>query len=289
MHPHTFYSTLFDFAKRDEVFVIISFAPEFDWRWGHVVEPAIRQELGLKAVRVDYNESGESVVYDILDGIAHSRLVLADITCSIMKDRRGQEWPQRNGNVMWELGIAHTMRLPDEVIVVRSDNEPSIFDLTQFRAFQYDPDGGPIEAQRYLAQLARDRIRSVDQSRSDYVRRCARALDPGAAAFLMRIPIDGNPVTIEPTMGNSLICPRLFELGVLSASFSTRKHPESGANVLATQATLTPLGEEVVKELCRQLGVPGALATLRSTISATAPDSASASEAAPSPDEPPRV
>src|SRR4051812_14440909 len=119
MHPHTFYTSLFDFAKRDEIFVITSFAPEFNRRWERVIEPAITQELKLRANRVDYNDSGESVIHDIMDGIAHSRLVVADITSTPMTDRRGSVWPQRNGNVMWELGVAHVMRLPDEVIIVR--------------------------------------------------------------------------------------------------------------------------------------------------------------------------
>jgi hypothetical protein len=180
-----FYSSLFDFKKRDEIFVIMSFAPEFDVRWRRVIEPAIREELGLRPNRVDYNASGESVVYDILDGITHARLVLADITSSPMTDRRGEVWPQRNGNVMWELGIAHVTRLPDEVIVVRSDSDPSLFDLTQFRAFPYDP-GDTVEARRILVSLASDRIKAVDQSRSDYVRRCAEALDPGSTGMALR-------------------------------------------------------------------------------------------------------
>ena len=197
MHPHTYYSTLFDFKKSDEVFVIMSFAPEFNRRWERVIQPAITNELNLAANRVDYNDSGESIVHDIMDGIAHLRLVLADITSSPMTDRRGQVWPQRNGNVMWELGIAHVMRLADEVIVVRSDNDPSIFDLTQFRAFPYDPDDDEIEGRRILVSLSRDRLRSVDQMRSDFVRRCAEALDPGAVSFLMgNVPVAGGSFPI---------------------------------------------------------------------------------------------
>jgi hypothetical protein len=126
LHPHTFYSTLFSHEKRNEVFVIMSFAREFGDRWRRVIEPAIREDLQLTPNRVDYNLSGESIVHDILDGIAHARLILADITSSIMTDQYGELWPQRNGNVMWELGIAHLMRLPDEVLLVRSDNGWSI-------------------------------------------------------------------------------------------------------------------------------------------------------------------
>ena len=153
MHPHTFYSTLFSPSKRDEVFVIMSFAEEFNERWENVITPAVR-ELGLAPERVDYNKSGESVVHDILDGIAHARLVLADITSTTMLDRRGTPWPERNGNVMWELGVAHVMRLPDEVLVIKSDDAETIFDLTQFRAFPYEP-SVPAAARSRIVALAR--------------------------------------------------------------------------------------------------------------------------------------
>src|ERR1700733_4122698 len=109
MHPHTFYANLFEHQKRDEVFVIMSFAPEFEPRWRDIIEPCIREDLGLTANRVDYSNSGESVIHDILDGLAHAKVVVADITSTEMFDKRGNKWAQRNGNVMWELGIAHVM------------------------------------------------------------------------------------------------------------------------------------------------------------------------------------
>ena len=47
MHPHTFYSPLFEHKRRNKVFVIMTFAPEFNDRWLRVIEPCIREELGL--------------------------------------------------------------------------------------------------------------------------------------------------------------------------------------------------------------------------------------------------
>lgn len=171
MHPNTFYSNLFNQEKRDEVFVIMSFADEFAPTWLNIIEPAIRDGVKLKPNRVDNNESGESIIHDILDGIAHAHLVLADITCSIMRDRSGVIWPQRNGNVMWELGIAHVMRLPDEVVTIRADEEASIFDLTQFRAFPYAPRDA-AGSRALIETLCKDRLKQIDQVGSDYVRRC---------------------------------------------------------------------------------------------------------------------
>ena len=254
MHPHTFYSTLFQHTKRDEVFVIMSFAPDFCARWCEVIEPVIREDLGLVANRVDYNVSGESVVHDIMDGIAHARLVIADITSREMSDDRGCLWPQRNANVMWELGIAHIMRLPDEVLMVRSDREQSIFDLTQFRAFEYDPSDVDA-ARRLLRRLAEDRLRAIDQSKSDFVRQCTDALDPLSATFLlMRVPTDGRPFVVTPNMRNAMVVPRLFELGILR----TVKHKvvptkESGKVAIDAVCAITPLGRHVADALERRM------------------------------------
>ena len=227
MHPHTFYSTLFRPTKRDEVFVAMSFAPEFEERWHSVIEPCIREDLKLTPNRVDFGKSGESVVHDILDGIAHARLVLVDITSTVLTDHQGNCWPVRNGNVMWELGIAHVLRMPDEVVVVRSDNADSLFDLTQFRAFNYDPSDVAL-ARQALANIAKDRLRSIDLSASDHVRGVAEALDFDAWMILFTAIASqgGMKPPLMRTMGEHLsnmkrvvAIQRLLELGALTTSF----------------------------------------------------------------------
>lgn len=254
MHPHTFYSTLYDYNKRDEVFVIMSFAPEFQPRWHQVIEPTIRDNLNLYPNRVDYNQSGEAVVHDILDGIAHARLIVADITSVHMSDSRGTVWPQRNGNVMWELGIAHVMRLPDEIILIRSDSDPSIFDLTQFRAFQYEP-SDVAAARAVLLELARDRLKSVAHTKSDYVRKCAEALDPHALHFLiMRAPMDKNPFYIE--LQNAMQVARLFELGILKAAhFKMVDTTEVEQMRMDVKYSMTQLGLDVQSYVIGRFGI----------------------------------
>lgn len=257
MHPHTFYSTLFSPTKRNEVFVIMSFAAEFEERWQNVIMPAVEDDLKLTPHRVDYQTSGESIVHDILDGIAHAKLILADISSSVMADRRGKLWPQRNGNVMWELGIAHLMRLPDEVIVIKSDADESIFDLTQFRAFQYDP-SDTVDARLFIKNLATDRLTAVDQTKSDYVNRCVDSLEPAAANFLLKaIPPDGRLVPLQPNMENALLCRNLYELGLVrtaSVNATTAAAPNTGL-LFVSQAQITPLGREVMKSLAIRMGI----------------------------------
>ena len=200
--------------------------------------------------------SGESVVKDILDGIAHARLVLADITSSRMTDADGLDWPQRNGNVMWEVGIAHTMRLPDEVLMVRSDNDESIFDLTQFRAFQYDP-SNVSQARRLLKALGQDRLKSLDQSKSDYVRRCAEALTSVATKnLLFGVPHDGSRFQVEWTLGTSVSWSPLFELGLVrGASFTAVPGPKPVTYDIQTDCVITPLGQWVVGHIQNRITI----------------------------------
>jgi len=270
LHPHTFYSTLFSAEKRDEVFVIMSFASEFDGRWTNIIEPVIREDLKLTPHRVDYNHSGESIIHDILDGIAHARLVLVDITSSPMRDRTGTLWPQRNGNVMWELGIAHVMRMPDEIILIRSDSDPSIFDLTQFRAFCYDANN-IVSSRTFVSDLAKDRLRTIDQSKSEYVRRCALSLDQMSLSVVFKTCAENKldpPTTngIGEIIGNMSVTPsigRLLDLGALKTSFlrltpekltkESIKAIDSGAGLFQYEATI--LGRAIFRFVMENLNV----------------------------------
>jgi hypothetical protein len=268
MHPHTFFSTLFEESKRDEIFVIMSFSPEFEDRWLSVIEPFIREDLGLQPNRVDYNISGESIVHDILDGVAHARLILADVTSSQMTDSDGLVWPQRNGNVMWELGIAHVMRMPDEVIVVRSDNDPSIFDLTQFRAFTYDP-RDRAGSRRMLMQIARDRLRAIEQAASDHVKRCASSLDYSAWITLATAgakegivpPVSKTLAQLLANMSTIPAIARLLSMGALSTSF-VNWTPEAFKSMVSDlpaenllKYRITPFGTAVLRYCAEQMGV----------------------------------
>ena len=219
MHPNTFKSNLVSAELRDEVFVVMSFAAEFNERWEKVIQPAIA-EIGFTANRVDYNQSGESIVHDILDGIAHARLVVGDITSVQMSDAAGAVWPQRNGNVMWEIGIAHSMRLPDEVLLIRTDSERSIFDLTQFRAFTYDTTDFD-DTKHWLIELMTDRLRAVDQTKSSLVAQAVSSIDSLGIHFLLTVPLDDREFTIKPNMTNGLMTPRLFDLGIICLLYTS--------------------------------------------------------------------
>lgn len=130
LYPQSFLKTLWQLELRPHVFVAMSFAPQYACRFTKVIEPAIRSVPGvpLTPVRVDISKSGDSILTDICDGIAHSRLVLADVSTVGRDSVSGASY--RNANVMYEVGIALACRQPSEVLLIRDDHDPFLFDVS---------------------------------------------------------------------------------------------------------------------------------------------------------------
>ena len=86
---------------RPQVFVAMSFEPSYETRFKNVIVPAIEnvvfEENRSKAFRVDTSKSGESILTEIMDGIAHSLIILADVSTVGKDSKTGR--PYRNGNV----------------------------------------------------------------------------------------------------------------------------------------------------------------------------------------------
>ncbi len=99
MYPRDFFDTYWRSEIRDEVFVAMPFHDEFAPVWQDAIVPAIDEDIAgpIRARRVDATILSGSIITDILDGIAHAKLILADISVAKCGSWRGQ----RNGNVMY--------------------------------------------------------------------------------------------------------------------------------------------------------------------------------------------
>jgi len=162
MNPNAFLKTYWRASFRPTVFVAMSFAPAYAKRFETVIEPAIRaintSDGQLVPHRVDISQSGDSIITEIVDGIAHSRLVLADVS-SIGKDSiSGNSF--RNGNVMYEVGIALACRQPQDVLLIRDDHDPFLFDLSAIPHVTLDFTADDADIQ--LRKALQDRIAEQD-------------------------------------------------------------------------------------------------------------------------------
>lgn len=140
MYPNLFLRTYWQRELRAEVFVAMSFDPRYDSRFKNVFRLAIcsigMDHEQLDARRVDLSKSGDSILVEINDGIAHAQLILADVSTVGRDAATGR--PYRNANVMYEVGLALACRQPSEIVLVRDDNDPLLFDISVIPCPQID-------------------------------------------------------------------------------------------------------------------------------------------------------
>ena len=158
--------------------------------------------------------------------IAHCRLVLADITTI---GKLGKT-VVRNGNVMYEVGIAHSCRLPEEVLIFRSDNDALPFDVTNVRVNEYNPDNNPTEAESSVLSAITSAEREIDLRRHLATKAAIKSLDHISWRILDQAFTDGEvrpfPVrkfgdALSNTPRNAAVT-RLLELGLLETDLETR-------------------------------------------------------------------
>lgn len=125
--------------KWADVFVIMPFDPTMKEVYDdHIVK--VIERMGMTIKRGDAFLSSQSIIDEVWSAIYHSEICIADCT-------------GRNANVMYELGIAHTLGRP--VILISQSVDDIPFDISHRRIITYDPQNlAPL--QENLAQIVRD-------------------------------------------------------------------------------------------------------------------------------------
>lgn len=227
MYPAEYYFLFPPFPKKNEIFVAMSFAKEFASRWENVIVPAVNRivinDIQLKAHRVDVRTVSDSILTEILTGISQSRLVIADITTIGVIN----ENPARNANVLYEVGLAQAVRLPQEVLLFRSDKDPLLFDMANIRVNSYDPEKDPEKAIDTIANAILAAFQAIDLKKHLTVQRIAETLDYPSWSALVIARAKGRVAhPTQKTMGQMLgsfaqsrAISRLLEIGALKTQY----------------------------------------------------------------------
>jgi hypothetical protein len=122
-------------------FVLMPFTDELTRTYTTLIKPTIQDALfGLVCRRADDIKSNKAVIQDIWKSICEARLVVADLT-------------GLNPNVMYELGIAHTLGKETILIYQRGADPKFPFDLAHIRRIEYANDAaGGIELVKDLRE-----------------------------------------------------------------------------------------------------------------------------------------
>jgi len=257
MFPSELFSLYPPFPSEQRVFVAMSFAAPFQRRWEAVIKPAIIS-TGLTPFRVDVSTISDSILTQILRGICDSRLIFADVT---------NNTGVTNPNVMYEIGLAHAVRQPQEVILFRSDKEKLLFDLAHVKVNFYEPDTKADASKASVEKALNEAMAETEQRKGIAVNRATDALDQ-TAIELMLTSMDGSIryPKIKTLRDHVINAPkvsalsRLLELGLVKAQYPTftiddlqdEKMDESLEDLVTYQ--LTALGDAVMANFSIKLG-----------------------------------
>jgi len=234
MHPQNYFSLFPPFPRNNDVFVAMSFDERFNSRWENVIKPAFEEPINgvlLNPYRVNMRIISDSILIDILEGIRSSRLILGDITT--IGEIGGIA--VCNNNVMYEIGIAQAIRLPEEVVLFSSDkyegDKKIPFDLSQIRVNDYDPDGrvndydpdgNSEKASEHLREIIIECLSKIDQNKSLFVKHAAESLDFDCESVLGEAMVSPSKTVGQTDNIRRIIAiSRLLELGLFTTQPST--------------------------------------------------------------------
>jgi len=106
-------------AGKLKVFVLMPFSEEFQSIFDHLIKPALSE---CEVDRADTRLDQRNILAKIVRGIADADLVIADVTTT-------------NANVMYELGVAHTLGRP--TIMISQDTANLPFDIRSYPVQPY--------------------------------------------------------------------------------------------------------------------------------------------------------
>jgi len=265
MYPMDVFQLFPPFPRNRRVFVAMSFDARFTARWETVIQPGIMSihnsaGISLEPHRVDARLVSDSILTEILRGIANDLLIVADITAIGKHD----EYVIRNGNVMYEVGLAHSARLPEEVLLFRSDSYPLMFDIAGVRVISYDPEKNAEDATKKVTEALLNSLRELDQKRSLSVKRAMHSLGHDGFWVLCRAS-QGLKHPVVKTMGDVIVhtgtlsaVTRLLDLGLIDTRYPhfdpIRPEELKSASEDMFEYRLTPFGTAVARAITKELG-----------------------------------
>ena len=110
--------------RLNEAFVLMPFDAAYDWVYESI--KYVCDKISVKAIRADNMFGSVPIIENILQKIHSSEIIIADLT-------------GRNANVFYEVGIAHTLRDRNSIILLAQHIDDIPFDLRHLNVILYSP------------------------------------------------------------------------------------------------------------------------------------------------------
>ncbi len=180
MYPKYFFERFWESEQKNELFVCMPFDDSFDKKFEIINK--IAKNLGfLNANRVKENKSTAIITDEIYEGIANSKFLLFDLSNDPKYDKK-----HPNLNVMYELGIAVTIREPGDIIIIKDlseEIEKLPFDIRTIRIHRHPEN---ID-EALLKKELEDGIKNQEWYKSKRVKSAIESLDEIGLGLIYQI------------------------------------------------------------------------------------------------------
>ena len=113
--------------------------------YNHSTKPICEDEFDLEVKRADEIFSTNPIFDDIVTAIEKSTIIIVDIT-------------DRNPNVFYELGMAHTLKQKNTIMITQDNFDKVPFDISHFRIIQYE---NTIKGKSEYEETLRNTLKTV--------------------------------------------------------------------------------------------------------------------------------
>jgi len=124
IYPKQFRSAKIPIEK-NRCFMLMPFQSDFDLGYGTLKQAL--QENGYVCTRADEVSGSSPIVSNVLNELLKAHFVIADLT-------------GRNANVFYELGIAHSFKDAQNIVLIAQSSDDIPFDIQHLRTIIYSPD-----------------------------------------------------------------------------------------------------------------------------------------------------
>lgn len=131
---------------KKSVFMVMPFNNEVaESIYNHSTRPICEEEFDLEVKRADEIFSTNPIFDDIVTAIERSTIIIVDIT-------------DRNPNVFYELGMAHTLKQKNTIMITQDNFDEVPFDISHFRIIQYE---NTVEGKSEYEATLRNTLKTV--------------------------------------------------------------------------------------------------------------------------------
>ncbi|MBI4116285.1 hypothetical protein HY449_00910 [Candidatus Pacearchaeota archaeon] len=223
MYPKHFLERFWEGEQKNQIFLGAPFNDSIKKNFSIIDDTA--KKIGFeRAFRVGIETEANSIPEIIFDSIANSRMLLFDLSDDnrFPKDN-GNKFSRINQNVIYELGVATTIREPSDIVIIRKriDKELNLpFDIQNLHINLFDNE----ISEEFIKRVINDAIKKQELYKNKRVLSAIESLDEIGLSLMKkigRIPKGHNHFNSENMDINkkaSLF--RLIDLGIVKFAYS---------------------------------------------------------------------